>query len=113
MAKKIRTCPRKSGLTLRQTLIHLEACEDALTWAKGYTSRQKAWDECPNGYWMVWLGYDCVEPDRTTIIKAAGVVTAVAARLAPAGSAAAAARLAMAVAIRKACPKAPKLRKLS
>jgi hypothetical protein len=33
----------------------LGACEDAMQWAKGFTSFDDAWKACPRGDWMLWL----------------------------------------------------------
>lgn len=33
----------------------LGACDGALRWVGRRRSIQKAWDECPNVHWMVWI----------------------------------------------------------
>ena len=39
---------------LVEKLKKLRACSEALEWAYDYEDEQKAWDECPNGAWMLW-----------------------------------------------------------
>ena len=41
--------------TVADRIKHLHPCADAMTWAAGYTSAAKAWRECPDGSWMLWL----------------------------------------------------------
>jgi hypothetical protein len=36
-------------------LAELRACEEAVTWAKGYGSLDAAWAACERGDWMLWL----------------------------------------------------------
>jgi len=33
----------------------LEACKEAVEWAKQFTTLQEAWDVCERGDWMLWL----------------------------------------------------------
>ena len=33
----------------------LDACGEAVEWAKNYDTLQKAWDDCHRGDWMLWL----------------------------------------------------------
>ena len=33
----------------------LDACSEAVVWAKEYPTLQKAWDDCERGDWMLWL----------------------------------------------------------
>jgi hypothetical protein len=40
-----------------QILKELEACEEAVEWARGYDSVEHAWNECKRSDWMLWL--DC------------------------------------------------------
>ena len=48
------TKPQKP-LTVADRINHLHPCEDAATWADGYTSPDEAWRECQRGDWMLWL----------------------------------------------------------
>ncbi len=41
--------------TIADILKPLRPCEDALEWAKNYTSKDDAWKECTRGDWMLWL----------------------------------------------------------
>ena len=41
--------------TVADRIKHLRPCGNALTWAAGYTSAAKAWRECEDGSWMLWL----------------------------------------------------------
>ncbi|MCI0537682.1 MAG: hypothetical protein L0Z50_20910, partial [Verrucomicrobiales bacterium] len=36
-------------------IAHLSPCEDAARWAAKFTSPAKAWNECPDGSWMLWI----------------------------------------------------------
>ena len=36
-------------------LKEMDACSDAVEWAKQFSSLQKAWDKCERGDWMLWL----------------------------------------------------------
>jgi hypothetical protein len=45
----------KATRTVAARIKHLEPCQDATKWAKGYTSPVKAWRECQRGDWMLWL----------------------------------------------------------
>ena len=41
--------------TLQTKLKELEACDEAIEWAKDYDTLQQAWDNCQRGDWMIWL----------------------------------------------------------
>jgi hypothetical protein len=45
----------KATRTVAARIKHLEPCQNATKWAKGYTSPVKAWRECQRGDWMLWL----------------------------------------------------------
>jgi hypothetical protein len=36
-------------------LIKANACEEAVEWAKKYSTAQEAWQACDRGDWMIWL----------------------------------------------------------
>jgi hypothetical protein len=36
-------------------LVEMDACEEAVWWARGYASPQAAWAACERGDWMLWL----------------------------------------------------------
>lgn len=38
-----------------EQLIALNACPEAVEWARGYRSAQTAWDACERGDWMLWV----------------------------------------------------------
>jgi hypothetical protein len=38
-----------------EILEQLEACDEAVEWAKGYESLEHAWNECKRPNWMLWL----------------------------------------------------------
>jgi quinol monooxygenase YgiN len=38
-----------------EILEQLEACDEAVEWAKGYESLEHAWNECKIPDWMLWL----------------------------------------------------------
>ena len=40
---------------LQTKLKELDACDDAIEWAKDYDNLQQAWDNCQRGDWMIWL----------------------------------------------------------
>jgi hypothetical protein len=42
-------------MPLKQSLIDLGACPDAIKWIGRRRSAAKAWAECPRGDWMLWL----------------------------------------------------------
>jgi hypothetical protein len=43
-------------LRLSTLLKRLGACYDAVEWSKPYgTDYQKAWNECPNAPWLLWI----------------------------------------------------------
>ena len=57
-----------------EPLEKLGACRDAIKWARTYPSRQKAWDACERGDWMLWiLGKTCKpnSPQHRKIVLAA------------------------------------------
>ena len=39
---------------LVEKLKKLRTCSEALEWIGAYEDEQKAWDECPNGAWLLW-----------------------------------------------------------
>ena len=41
--------------TLQTKLKELDACDEAIEWAKDYDNLQQAWDNCQRGDWMIWL----------------------------------------------------------
>jgi len=41
--------------TLQIKLKELDACDDAIQWAKDYDTLQQAWDNCQRSDWMFWL----------------------------------------------------------
>ena len=41
--------------SIRDNLIRLDACPPAVTWASRRRNPQKAWAECQDGSWMLWL----------------------------------------------------------
>jgi hypothetical protein len=56
---------------MRELLIKLRACQDALDWV-GDKTLQEAWETCPRGDWMLWL-YRRLYPDNVrelTLAKA-------------------------------------------
>jgi len=36
-------------------LIKLDACREAIRWAKDYPTFQAAWDKCEDAEWMLWI----------------------------------------------------------
>jgi hypothetical protein len=46
--------------TLKEKLSSLGACQEALDWV-GDRSAARAWRECPNGQWMMWLIQKCYD----------------------------------------------------
>ena len=38
-----------------EILQELDACDEAVEWAKGYESLEHAWNECKHSDWMLWL----------------------------------------------------------
>jgi hypothetical protein len=42
--------------TLKQNLIKLKACSDAIEWV-GDMSLKEAWNKCERGDWMLWLAF--------------------------------------------------------
>jgi hypothetical protein len=44
-----------SGKHWTQTLIDLDACTEAVEWAKGYGTFDEAWRASERGDWMMWL----------------------------------------------------------
>lgn len=36
-------------------LVRLQACDDAVEWARGYDTMDAAWAACERGDWMLWL----------------------------------------------------------
>ena len=45
----------KKKLSITTKLKRLGACEEAVTFSKGFKSAQTAWDACERGDWMLWL----------------------------------------------------------
>ena len=44
-------------------LVRLNACADAVAWARSYPTLAEAWAACDRGDWMLWLaGQDAGEP---------------------------------------------------
>ena len=41
--------------TVADRIRHLDPCQAAWAWADDYTDPAKAWADCPNGSWMLWL----------------------------------------------------------
>ena len=41
--------------SLQTKLKELDACDDAIIWAKDYDTLQQAWDNCQRSDWMIWL----------------------------------------------------------
>lgn len=41
--------------TVADRIAYLRPCRAARKWARGYTSPAKAWRECEEGSWMLWL----------------------------------------------------------
>ena len=51
-------CAQHSKLstqTVADMIAHLNPCRESQRWASRYTSKEKAWRECPRADWMVWL----------------------------------------------------------
>lgn len=44
----------------------LGACEDAVKWAKGFTSLKEAYESCKRGDHLLWLAYTIIGPTRET-----------------------------------------------
>jgi len=43
----------------------LQACQEAIVWAKEYPTFQEAWDKCERAYWMLWIaGKTCKSVQR-------------------------------------------------
>jgi len=37
----------------------MNACPEAVQWARGYKTVQAAWEACPDIFWMMWFLYRC------------------------------------------------------
>ena len=51
----IETNQRKMKDDWIKALVRLNACSDAVEWAGGFDTPEKAWQECQRGDWMLWL----------------------------------------------------------
>jgi len=56
--------------TLRQHLIDMNACDDAVAWVGERRSLQKAWDECPRGDWLLWYAARAGADHKTVVMAA-------------------------------------------
>jgi len=73
------TMTTESTPTLDTWLSRQGACSDARAWAAAYPDtregRQRAWDECPRGDWMLWIGGKLSgepgSPARRLLVRAA------------------------------------------
>ena len=58
-----------------EKLREIDACSDAVEWAKDYDTFAEAWQECERGDWMLWLaGRACGGPrskSRKVVVSAA------------------------------------------
>ncbi len=53
-------------MRFQDKLLRLNACSDAVAWAKGFTSAQEAWDSCERGDWMLWILGRTINCDKWT-----------------------------------------------
>ena len=49
-----------------EKLVALDACSEAVVWARGYRSLTAAWNACERGDWMIWLLTRDLSDDPTT-----------------------------------------------
>ena len=51
-------------------LIAMDACPDAVDWARGYDSLDSAWSACERGDWMLWLAERFGADNKTLVLAA-------------------------------------------
>jgi hypothetical protein len=63
-------------------LTELDACTEAVTWARDYDTPAAAWAACERGDWMLWLAGRLAEPSRSDARRPLVLAACACARLA-------------------------------
>jgi hypothetical protein len=62
----------------------LDACPEAIAWAKTQPTYEEAWENCPWGDWLLWLA-DRTKSDHKSIVRAACACARTALKYVPEG----------------------------
>jgi hypothetical protein len=68
--------PRTAARTAKHwsdRLVKMDACSEAVEYARGFATAQEAWDACPHGDWMGWW-IDSVETKRQRQLVGAAIL---------------------------------------
>ena len=52
-------------------LVAMDACSDAVEWAKTQPDLETAWANCERADWMIWLSFRCVRLDKHVYVRLA------------------------------------------